>query len=132
MFELQGLDHVALRVGDLAASAAWYERVLGLERVRQDVHREWPVILVTPGGSRSGVALFPIRPAEGRAEAADRGGATVDHFAFRVDADNFERARRHLHDLGIHFEFQDHSDSHSIYFADPDGHRVEIETHLDS
>lgn len=131
MFELQGLDHVALRVADLAASAEWYERVLGLKRVRQDVHRDWPVILVTPGGSRSGVALFPIRPGAPREQAENRTGAIVDHFAFRVDADNFERARRHLRDLGIHFEFQDHTDSHSIYFADPDGHRVEIETHLD-
>jgi catechol-2,3-dioxygenase len=29
----------------------------------------------------------------------------------------------------IPFEFQDHEISHSIYFRDPDGHRIEITTY---
>ncbi|MGZ4216500.1 MAG: VOC family protein [Solirubrobacteraceae bacterium] len=35
-FEVQGIDHVALRVGDQEASKAWYRDVLGLKRAFAD------------------------------------------------------------------------------------------------
>jgi catechol-2,3-dioxygenase len=53
----------------------------------------------------------------------------VDHFAFRTDRDNFERARRELPARGVAVTFQDHEVSLSIYMKDPDGHTVEITTY---
>jgi catechol-2,3-dioxygenase len=46
-----------------------------------------------------------------------------------VDRLNFEQAQVGLRERGIAFQFQDHTLSHSIYFADPDGHRIEITTY---
>ena len=53
----------------------------------------------------------------------------VAHFAFRANRANFETARRELAAKGIVVSYQDHDISHSIYFSDPDGHRLEITTH---
>ena len=119
--ELQGLDHVALPVLDQAASAKWYQEVLGLERVYEDAWGEMPVMLVAHG---TGVALFP-------SEATETGVPTsrILHVAFRVDRANFDAAQRMLATHGIRFESQDHLVSHSIYFTDPDGHQLELTTY---
>lgn len=39
------------------------------------------------------------------------------------------KAQAALRERGIAFQFQDHEVSHSIYFSDPDGHRLEITTY---
>ena len=119
--ELQGLDHVALSVLDQAASAKWYQEVLGLERVHEDAWGEMPVMLVAHG---TGVALFP-------AGQTETGASTIRilHVAFRVDRANFDAAQRTLAAHEIQFELQDHLVSHSIYFTDPDGHRLELTTY---
>jgi hypothetical protein len=70
------------------------------------------------------VALFAL---EGAAEAAPgRGAIAMRHLAFRVDRAGLERAQVELAERGIHFDFMDHETAHSVYFADPDGHRLEI------
>jgi catechol 2,3-dioxygenase-like lactoylglutathione lyase family enzyme len=51
------------------------------------------------------------------------------HLAFRTDWENFVAAQKELDRRGIKFEFQDHEISHSIYFHDPDRHRLEITTY---
>ncbi len=51
------------------------------------------------------------------------------HIAFRVDRENFERARETLRGRGIELELQDHRAALSMYFHDPDGHRIEITTY---
>jgi catechol 2,3-dioxygenase-like lactoylglutathione lyase family enzyme len=120
-FELQGLDHVALSVRDQAASAAWYQDVLGLERAHEGTWGDMPVMLVAHG---TGVALFPAR------DGADGAPAIrILHLAFRVDRANFEAAQASLSERGIPVEFQDHVAAHSIYFTDPDGHQLELTTY---
>jgi catechol 2,3-dioxygenase-like lactoylglutathione lyase family enzyme len=67
---------------------------------------------------------------EGGSEPAPgRGSVAMRHLAFRVDRDGFERAQEELAERGIQFDFMDHETAHSIYFADPDGHRLEITTY---
>ena len=51
------------------------------------------------------------------------------HVAFRVDRENFERARETLRSRAIELELHDHRASLSIYFRDPDGHQIEITTY---
>ena len=51
------------------------------------------------------------------------------HVAIRVDRANVNKAKSHLTDRRIEFEFQDHGIAHSICLHDPDGHKIEITTH---
>ncbi|HJZ62236.1 MAG TPA: VOC family protein [Miltoncostaeaceae bacterium] len=123
--DLEGLDHVALMVRDLAASTAWYQEVLGLERRFADVWGDVPTILLA---GASGVALFPLRD-PGAASAPPAGSVAMSHLAFRTDARGYAAAKAALAARGIEAREEDHLVAHSIYFADPDGHRLEITTY---
>lgn len=120
--QIEGIDHVALSVRDLARSTKWYSDVLGLERQHATAWGEIPTFL---GKGNTALALFPIRDGKSGAKADIR----VLHLAFRADRENFLAAQEELKRRGIHFEFQDHEISHSIYFNDPDGHELEITTY---
>jgi catechol 2,3-dioxygenase-like lactoylglutathione lyase family enzyme len=117
-FIVEGIDHVALSVRDQQASESWYRDVLGLERAFAEEWGNTPIVVMARD---SGLALFKAR--EGG------GGPLVSHVAFRVDRANFEAAQSDLRERGIEFTFQDHVASHSIYFEDPDGLRLEITTY---
>ena len=124
MFELEGIDHVALAVRDVARSAAWYIDVLGFE------HRfpgMWDGVPVFVGKGSTALALFPVRAAEPLVRP--RGSITMLHLAFRASRGSFVAAQRELTARGIEFTFSDHEVSHSIYFRDPDGHELEITTY---
>lgn len=126
-FQIRTLDHVAIHVHDLERSAAWYQRVLGLERVQPVEWGPFPAFMVAADGT--GVALFPSHgEAPGRLPEGEviRAG----HFAFQVSWDHFEQVKAHLDALGIDFEFQDHHYFHSIYCYDPDDYRIEITTQV--
>ena len=125
-FELQGLDHVAIVAADQERSIAWYREVLGLERAHEDAWGAMPAMLVARG-SQTGIAIFPLR--SGSAGPPPEEGVRIAHVAFRVDRTSFEAARRALAARGIDVELQDHGVSRSIYFADPDGHRLELTTY---
>lgn len=115
------LDHVAILVKDLEASANWYQEVLGLRKYQPEKWGEFPIFMLA---GRSGLALFPA-DTEAAAQVQLK---SVDHFAFNVDYDNFKIAQERLTQLGIAYEFKDHHYFHSIYFQDPDNHRVELTT----
>ncbi|MGB5355176.1 MAG: VOC family protein, partial [Eudoraea sp.] len=53
-FEIDFLDHVAIRVKDLKVSEAWYEKVLGLKKYQLDEWGPFPVFMLA---KKSGVAL---------------------------------------------------------------------------
>jgi catechol 2,3-dioxygenase-like lactoylglutathione lyase family enzyme len=118
-FRVQGLDHVALAVGDQQASESWYRDVLGLGREHSAAWGDTPVALMAEG---SGLALF-------RATDGDERALGLRHIAFRVDRENFDAAQDDLRSRGIAFEFQDHEVSQSIYFQDPDGLQLELTTY---
>jgi catechol 2,3-dioxygenase-like lactoylglutathione lyase family enzyme len=73
------------------------------------------------------VALFPVDGAA--VPPPGRDAIAMRHLAFRVDRAGFERAQEELREQGIDFEFRDHETAHSVYFHDPDGHRLEITTY---
>ena len=124
MFELEGIDHVALSVRNVALSAQWYIDVLGFKPKFEGM---WDGVPTFIGKGNTALALFP---ADFNAiSKASRGTIGMLHFAMRADRENFLRAQRDLKERGIEFEFQDHEISHSIYFRDPDGHQVEITTY---
>jgi len=127
-FQIEGLDHVAIAVHDLASSREWYARVLGLERRFEDEWGDVPsVMCIATAAGDECVALFPV---EGEGQPAPgRDFLVMRHFAWRVDRANFERAQDHLRELSIEFESADHGVAHSVYISDVDGHRIEITTY---
>ncbi|MBA2623181.1 MAG: VOC family protein [Chthoniobacterales bacterium] len=123
MFELEGIDHVALAVRDVARAAQWYVDVLGFEHRHPGM---WDGVPVFVGKGTTALALFPIESP--RPLPRPRGSITMLHLAFRASREQFSAAQRVLEARGIPFAFQDHEIAHSIYFRDPDGHDLEITT----
>ena len=91
---LAGIHHVAITVSDVEASAAWYERVLGLQRL--------PAPFPHHGNESPGFAVLLVEPAAGwaigvhhhqgyRQEMADETRTGMDHVGLlvpeRVDLD---------------------------------------------
>ena len=125
MFKLDGLDHVALTVTDVARSVAWYQEVLALERSHENVWGDIPAFVLA---GNSGLALFPVKGSDPK----PRPGAdtiTIRHVAFRASRFDYEQAQKELRRRNITFKSQDHVVSHSIYFRDPDDHEIEITTY---
>ncbi|MDG1573462.1 VOC family protein [Robiginitalea sp. M366] len=119
-FDIAFLDHVALRVQDMEASARWYTRVLGLTRYDVPEWGEFPVFLLA---GKTGIALFPPK---GDAPQYPAPAIRLDHFAFQVSPSAFDRALEHYRELGLEFEVKDHLHFRSVYTRDPDGHTVEL------
>ena len=122
--EIQFLDHVAIRVADLEASAKWYKEVLGLKRYQLPKWGDFPIFLLA---GKSGIALFPANLDDKQLDASSK-NVKIDHFAFNVTNENFEKAKKHYAALNLEFTVKDHYYFHSIYTKDPDGHSVELTT----
>lgn len=125
MFDLDGIDHVALAVRDVERSARWYIEVLGFEHRHPGMWNGVPVFI---GRGSTSLALFPLHTPNPTARS--RGSVTMLHLALRAASQKqFLAAQKELEALGVPFTFQDHEISHSIYFQDPDGHELEITTY---
>lgn len=124
-FRVESIDHVAMRVRDVQRSVAWYRDVLGLERRYESTWGDFPAVV---GAGTTYLALFPSPPPEpGQTSAGP--DVSIRHIAFRVDRSTFDQARAALAAHGITAKFDDHLAAHSLYFADPDGHQLEITTY---
>lgn len=123
-FKIDFLDHVAIRVKNMAKSIAWYEKVIGLKLFQLPEWGEYPVFLLA---GKTGIALFPANPDDDECNRASK-NVKIDHFAFNVNQENYQKAKLHWKALNIKFEEQDHHNFHSIYTKDPDGHQVELTT----
>jgi lactoylglutathione lyase len=119
--------HVGLNVTDLARSRAFYTRVLDLQVVgeSQDAEREWAFL------GRDGQVLLTLwRQAEGSFSTAQPG---LHHLALRVDSvEELHALQERLADLGVERRYggvvlhAEGADSGGVYFADPDGIRLEV------
>jgi len=120
--------HVGLNVTDLARSAAFYTRVLGLERLGQGeepgryafLGRDGQLVLTLWEQSEGG---FPTRL------------PGLHHLSFQVDSmDEVRAAEATLRELGtepLHdgpVAHREGAGSGGIFFTDPDGIRLEIYT----
>lgn len=122
--EIQFLDHVAIRVADMEAAAAWYEKVLGLKRYQLPEWGDFPIFLLS---GKSGIALFPAKTTDAQLDSTSK-NVKIDHFAFNVTSENFEKAKQRYAELNLDFKIQDHHYFDSIYTKDLDGHTVELTT----
>lgn len=125
MIKTEGLDHIAISVKDVQKTIEWYSEFTGLERVHADKWDGVPAFMLANG---SGLAIFPADES-----LKDSGPAKekfdVRHFAFRVDRENFERAKRVYKEKNLEHNIENHGVCYSIYTKDPDGYIVELTTY---
>ena len=121
--QLRRLDHVSLNVSDRTRSIAWYRDVLGLEQRGEPRQDDRPVFMGEFGAC---VALFQAQLETPERQPESTG---LRHVAFMVGRDGLAEARARLHEHGVEFRFEDHGNTHSIYFPDPDGNVIELTTY---
>jgi catechol-2,3-dioxygenase len=111
--------HLSLFATDPFASAAWYERVLGMQETARG--QEW--VFLSFGKKHHDIAL--IRVPEGERV----GGLALQHYGLEVEGDfsDFRRLYGQLLSAGVPVvKTTDHKIGYGIYFTDPDGHRFEF------
>jgi catechol 2,3-dioxygenase-like lactoylglutathione lyase family enzyme len=127
-FEIRFIDHVAIRVRDQQKSIEWYQKVLGLRIAEFPNWKNYPVFM---SGGDFGLAIFPAKTSEPEIDKSSK-NSRIDHFAFNLSSEDFEKARQHFEAIGIDFQVQDHYYFYSLYTKDPDGHTVELTTSVRS
>jgi catechol 2,3-dioxygenase-like lactoylglutathione lyase family enzyme len=129
-FTIDRIDHIVLNVADLEISAAWYQRVLGMER---EEFGPQPRTALKFGGQK-----INLRPADTTAGSwptgvNDRPGSGDLCFITAAPPDE---VIGHLHDCGVPIlEGPVHRTGalgpmRSVYCRDPDGNLVEISSYL--
>lgn len=138
--DIVGLDHVVLRVRDLALALAFYEGVLGCE-----VERRLDIGLVQLRAGASLIDLVPLDsdlgrqggtgpgtgPGSGPGGDTDFGGRNMDHFCLSLASFEEDMIRSWLAAHGVEAgpterRYGAGGIGPSIYLADPDGNTVEL------
>ncbi len=121
--EIQRVVETCLYVDDVEQAADWYETVLGLERLSQDLPRhaffqlpDQMLLLFDPDESET------TDPGD---KAPGHGARGPQHVAFAVDDLDAWRERLAEHGVEILAE-RDWGGGDSIYFEDPSGNVLEI------
>ncbi|MFT3669806.1 MAG: VOC family protein [Pseudoxanthomonas sp.] len=129
-FDVQRIDHVVLRVRDLARSLRFYGDVLGCEVVRQREHLG--LVHLHAGASMIDlVSVDGTLGARGGAAAGEE-GRNVDHLCLRIEPFDEAALRAHLARFGLapagpaETNFGAEGDGPSLYFTDPDGNTIEL------
>ena len=129
MIRVREIDHVVLRVVDVAAMLAFYRDALGcpVERRQDDIG------LIQLRAGRSLIDLVPVDGALGRAGGAAPGreGRNLDHFCLRVEPFDEVGIRKHLESFGIsagpvEMRYGAEGNGPSLYLDDPEGNVVEL------
>lgn len=127
---IRAIDHVAITVADIHATADFYRRALGAEVMFEDLYRagKIPVMILQVGGSR--LSLHPAQaPASPHAQIPTPGSVDL---CFRWDGP-LDAARAQLARAGAQVELgpvprpaADGAQGHSLYFRDLDGNLLEL------
>lgn len=132
---LSRIHHVAYRCRDAKETVAWYGRVLGMEYVTAFAEDHVPstgdydpymhVFLDCGGGNIVAFFELPNQAEMGRDENTP---AWVQHLAFKVaDEEALLAAKAHIESQGVEVLGPTwHGIFKSIYFFDPNGHRLEL------
>ncbi|HAG72286.1 MAG TPA: glyoxalase [Gammaproteobacteria bacterium] len=132
---LQGIHHVAYRCKDAKQTVAFYRDIMGMDFQLAIAEDEVPstgepdpyMHIFMDAGNGNVLAFFeiPNSPAMGRDPNTP---SWVQHIAFKVeDMDALLAAKKRLDTAGIDVLGPvDHTIFKSIYFFDPNGHRLEL------
>lgn len=129
-FDVQRIDHIVLRVRDLARSIAFYGDVLGCHVERQRGH-------LGPVHLRAGASMIDLVAVDGTlgargGAAAGTQGRNVDHLCLRIEPFDEAALVAHLAGFGIvpdgpaEVNFGAEGDGPSLYVRDPDGNTIEL------
>ena len=111
---IRGLNHLTLAVRDVERAVAFYRDVLEI-----DVARQWPDGAYLTAGP---LWLCLSRDPDARhAPAAD-----YTHAAFDVAAEDFPTLAKQIRASGATIWKENRSEGDSLYFLDPDGHKLEL------
>lgn len=133
--DIQRIHHVAYRCRDAKETVLWYQKHLGMDfvlAIAEDhvpsTHAPDPYMHVFLDAGNGNVLAFfelPNSPDMGRDEATP---AWVQHLAFKVGSvEELETTKAKLEAAGIEvIGVTDHTIFKSIYFFDPNGHRLEL------
>jgi catechol 2,3-dioxygenase-like lactoylglutathione lyase family enzyme len=133
--KIDRIHHVAYRCRDAKETVLWYRQMLSMDFVLAIAEDEVPsthepdpymhVFLDAGGGNVLAFFELPTKPEMGRDPNTP---AWVQHIAFRVkDRAELLEFKAHLEHHGVEvLGVTDHGLFHSIYFFDPNGHRLEL------
>jgi catechol 2,3-dioxygenase-like lactoylglutathione lyase family enzyme len=133
--KIDRIHHVAYRCRDAKETVLWYRQMLSMDFVLAIAEDEVPsthepdpymhVFLDAGGGNVLAFFELPTKPEMGRDPNTP---AWVQHIAFRVkDRAELLEFKAHLEHNGVEvLGVTDHGLFHSIYFFDPNGHRLEL------
>ena len=134
-FKTDRIHHVAYRCKDAKETVDWYARVLGFTYTTAFAEDYVPstgeydpymhIFLDCGGGNVLAFFELPNQPEMGRDEKTP---AWVQHLAFKVaDFDTLKAAKAHIEEQGVEVLGPTyHGIFRSIYFFDPNGHRLEL------
>jgi glyoxylase I family protein len=134
-FNLKRIHHVAYRCKDAKKTADWYARVLGMAFTTAFAENQVPstgaydpymhIFLDAGGGNVLAFFELPNQPEMSRDTQTPE---WVQHIAFEVpDLDALSLAKGHIEAQGIDVLGPTfHGIFRSIYFFDPNGHRLEL------
>ena len=120
MAKINKVGHVVLSVKDVEASVKFYTEALGMEVMRL---REGNAAFLSFGTQHHDIALFKAP------EGAEMGKLGLNHIAFQIEGGETELRQLYGRILqhGAKVDYTtDHGMTHSVYFFDPDGNRLEI------
>ena len=120
MARINKVGHVVLSVKDVEASVKFYSEALGMEVMRL---REGNAAFLSFGTQHHDIALFKAP------EGAEMGTLGLNHIAFQIEGGETELRQLYgrLVQHGAKVDYTtDHGMTHSVYFFDPDGNRLEI------
>jgi len=122
MIRTEGVLHFTIPVKDLDRSEKFYTEVLGMEKIRRTGH----MVFLRAAGQDNFVLTFSEKPID-----PNPIGKHEIHSAFRLTADEYDRAKAFLKSQGIAiFKEEDRRkgtfQGRSAYFLDPDKNVIEI------
>jgi len=122
MLKTEGVLHFTIPVKDLDRSEAFYTEILGMERVRRNDH----MVFMRAAGKDCFVLTYSEKPID-----PNPAGRHEIHSAFRVTAEEYDRAKTFLASKGISILKEEDRRSgtfqgRSAYFHDPDHNVIEI------
>ena len=108
---LKSLNHITIAVRDLEKSFKFYVDLLGMK-----AHAKW-----TKGAYLSLDNLWFCLSVDNSSPSQD-----YSHIAFTIENENIETIRKRLELNNIAEWKKNSSEGDSIYFLDPDGHKLEL------
>ncbi len=109
-----GINHITLSVQDIERSFGFYTQVLGLQPIAK-----WPKGAYLLAGD---VWLALVVDSDARAKPL----AEYTHIAFTVSAEQFATISQAIHAASAPIWQENWTEGDSLYFVDPNGHKLEI------